>query len=325
MDVYIERINEVFVRVHAEPSTLMEMSENFTFDVPGAQFSPAYKNKMWDGKIRLLHVMTGRIYYGLVPKIKAWAKSAGYSCDFDEDMIPIDNMTPEESDAFAQKIGCPFKPRDYQSIAVAHGVSQDRSVFLSPTASGKSLTIYLLARYHQSLGRKVLIIVPTVGLVSQMNGDFTEYNNDEELGCHVIKAGADKYVDADYTISTWQSIFKMKADFFDRFDVIIGDEAHTFKSKSLTSILEKAVNVKFRYGFTGTLDESKTNELVLQGLFGPVKRVASTDNLIEDGTLADFDIKSLVFEYTPEERKEVSKMSYQEEVSWIIAINTSQD
>ncbi|PHS22150.1 MAG: UvsW [Robiginitomaculum sp.] len=319
MDVYLEKITEVYIRVRAEPSVLMEMSEHFTFDVPGAHFSPAYKNKMWDGKIRLLHVMTGRIYYGLAYKIQEWCKSRDYSFGIDNELIPEVTFTPEQVIEFNEDIDCPYTPRTYQCMATSVGISRDRALFLSPTASGKSLIIYLLARYHQAMGRSVLVVVPTITLVAQMNGDFKEYNNNKDLDCHMIKAGVDKYVDKDYTISTWQSLHKMKADYFERFDVVIGDEAHNFTSKSLIGILEKCIHMKYRYGFTGTLDGSKTNKLVLEGLFGPVLEVAKTKELIADGTLSEFDIKALVFEYTDAERKEVKGMKYQEEIEWIIS------
>ena len=68
-EVSIERVNDVYVRVNADPGVKMEMSEYFTFEVPGAKFMPSVRNKVWDGKIRLLNVMTGLVYAGLVPYI----------------------------------------------------------------------------------------------------------------------------------------------------------------------------------------------------------------------------------------------------------------
>ena len=57
--VFVEKINELYVKVQAEPSVKMEMSGYFEFYVPGYKFIPSYRNKMWDGKIRLLNSMTG--------------------------------------------------------------------------------------------------------------------------------------------------------------------------------------------------------------------------------------------------------------------------
>jgi superfamily II DNA or RNA helicase len=131
-------------------------------------------------------------------------------------------------------------------------------------------------------------------------------------------AGLDKVSDKQIIVSTWQSIYKMKKDYFDQFDVIIGDEAHLFKAKSLTTILEKMVECKYRYGLTGTLDGTQTHKLVLEGLFGPVKKVTTTKELIDNKQLADFQIKSLALSYTDEERQAVIKMTYQQEMDFIV-------
>ena len=54
-------------------------------------------------------------------------------------------------------------------------------------------------------------------------------------------------------ISTWQSIYKNEKEYFEQFDYVMGDEAHQFKAKSLTSIMTKCINASYRIGFTGTL------------------------------------------------------------------------
>ena len=74
----IEAVNDVYVRIQAEPSVKMELSDHFTFKVPGAEFMPSYRNKIWDGKIRLLNLMTGMIYRGLVPYILNFCNSREY-------------------------------------------------------------------------------------------------------------------------------------------------------------------------------------------------------------------------------------------------------
>src|SRR6056300_999737 len=86
--VFVEKIDELYVQVNAEPSTKMEMSEYFTFFVPGYKFMPAFKNKMWDGKIRLLNTMTGRIYAGLIPYIAKFCESRDYELILDEKLKP---------------------------------------------------------------------------------------------------------------------------------------------------------------------------------------------------------------------------------------------
>ena len=317
--VFVEKVDEVYVRVNAEPSIKMEMSGYFEFFVPGYKFMPAYRNKMWDGKIRLLNTMTGMIYAGLLGYIAKFCNTRNYELILDPNLQPLETFNDDAGYDLAKQFNSKFEPRDYQNNAVVEALKSERKLLLSPTASGKSFIIYLLARYHAELNnRRVLILVPTTSLVSQMASDFKEYNNDNDLDIHKIVAGVDKTVDAQYTVSTWQSIYKMRKDYFDRFDVVFVDEAHQAKAKSITKILEKMPNVRYRYGLTGTLDDTETHELVLTGLFGPVYRVTQTKKLIDDNTLADFNIKAITLGYPDELRKINKNKTYQEEIDWIV-------
>ncbi len=318
-EVSIERVNEVYVRVNADPGVKMEMSEYFTFEVPGAKFMPSVRNKVWDGKIRLLNVMTGLVYAGLVPYILKFCNVREYHVIVDSGVVPNNIVQDTAGYDLAKEFNAPFTPRDYQNNAIVHALKSDRAMLLSPTASGKSFIIYLLTRYHvDAERRKVLIVVPTTSLVEQMASDFIEYNNGEALDIHKIRGGVDKNVEADITITTWQSVFKEKKAWFAKFDVIGVDEAHLAKAKSITGIMEKMPECKYRYGFTGTLDGTETHKLVLEGLFGSVFEVTKTKNLIDDNTLAQFGIVAIALQYPDEIRKLNRGKSYQEEIDWIV-------
>lgn len=316
--VNVEKVNEVFVRVVAEPSLKMEMSEYFTFEVPGAKFMPAVRNKVWDGKVRLLNTMTGYIYAGLVPYIKKFCDQRGYECVLSKELENAEPVPDDYGYEIAKEVNAAFEVRDYQNDAIVHAIRNNRALFLSPTASGKSFIIYLIMAHHLLLERKILIIVPTTSLVDQMASDFIEYNRGQKMDIHKIRGGVDKTVDAEITITTWQSVYKMPKQFFEKFDVVFGDEAHNFKAKSLTSILEKMPHVKYRYGLTGTLDGTQTHKLVLEGLFGSVFTVTKTKKLIDDNVLASFKIKALVLKYPDEVKKANKGKSYQEEIDWIV-------
>ena len=136
--------------------------------------------------------------------------------------------------------------------------------------------IYSIARYYTSHNKNILVIVPTTSLVEQMYKDFEEYGWESETYCHKIYSGREKETDAPVTITTWQSIYKLDRKYFEKFDVVIGDEAHLFKSKSLVQIMTKLHTAKYRFGFTGTLDGSQTHKWVLEGLFGPAYKVTRT-------------------------------------------------
>jgi len=183
---------------------------------------------------------------------------------------------------------------------------------------------YYLDSNYDHIADKVLLIVPTTSLVKQMVGDFAKYSEndsmfDAENMCHEIMAGKDKgHETKKIYVSTWQSIYKMQKGYFQKFGMVIGDEAHGFKAKSLTSILTKCSNANYRYGLTGTLDGTQTHKLVLEGLFGPHKNITTSKELIDRGDLANISIDILLLKHKEEHCKEVSKMKYQDEVDWIV-------
>tara|TARA_R110000772_G_scaffold50838_3_gene116782 strand:- start:306 stop:1316 length:1011 start_codon:yes stop_codon:yes gene_type:complete len=164
---------------------------------------------------------------------------------------------------------------------------------------------------------KTLILVPTTSLVEQMYSDFVDYGWNES-NMQRVYSGHDREVTHPVVISTWQSLYKMPKSYFDSFGLVIGDEAHLFKAKSLTSILTKLDKCKYRFGLTGTLDGMQTHRLVLEGLFGSLKKVITTKKLIDSKTLASFKIKALVLTYSDEECKVVKGMNYQDEMDYIV-------
>ena len=312
---------------------IQELAEYFTFFVPGYKFMPQFRNKMWDGKVRLLNLRDQSIYSGLYKYIAAFAAERNIAVKILPHGIKSEANLPgahQEVDmSFIDEYILPFKPRDYQLDAVQYALENKRGLLVSPTASGKSYIIYLMMRYYldmsyDHIADKVLLIVPTTSLVKQMVGDFAKYSEhdalfDAEGMCHEIMAGKDKgHKTKKIYVSTWQSIYKMQKGYFEQFGMVIGDEAHGFKAKSLTSILTKCVNANYRYGLTGTLDGTQTHKLVLEGLFGPHKNITTSKELIDRGDLANISIDVLLLKHKDEHCKEVSKMKYQDEVDWIV-------
>ena len=321
----VKKVNETFLHIECEPSTERELSEHFCFYVPGYKFMPAYKNRMWDGKIRLFDMRRKTLYVGLYKYLQEFCEEREYTIvndgpinvEFDEDLI---DATLEET-----TLPTHISPRDYQLDALRHAIRTSKSLLLSPTASGKSLIIYLLVRYYllKNPTKKILIIVPTTSLVEQMYSDFEEYSkNDPSFNtdefCHKIYGGADKTTMLRCKISTWQSQHRLPAKSFENVGMVIGDEAHQFKAKSLTSIMEKCVNAEYKIGTTGTLDGTQTHQLVLEGLFGPVHRVTTTKALMDSQQLAQLDISILLLKYKEEYCKIISKLKYQQEIDFIV-------
>ena len=304
-DVIIHKKNEVYIKLECEPHILYELQPYFTFEVPGAKFMPQMRSKYWDGTIRLLSVHTGEIYTGLLDKVVEKLKIHNYTYEFRDNKyygLPFEINEEISMDGVRDYLNsiCKHSPRDYQIEGVYGALRHNRKLLISPTASGKSLMIYGIVRYYVDKGQKILLVVPTTSLVEQMVGDFRDYGWDADSYCHKIYGGRERHNDYPVTVTTWQSIYKLEKSFFENFDVVIGDEAHLFKSKSLISIMTKLHHAKYRFGFTGTLDGSQTHKWVLEGVFGPSYNVTKTAELMEKGHLSKLDIQCLVLKHNPQ-------------------------
>ena len=323
----ISKKNEVYLKLEdLQPSEQQELAEYFTFEVPGAKFMPMYRNRIWDGKIRLFSPASGEIYVGLLDYVKDYCDNNNISYILEENVDDTRDVVGSVVRGFVRSLkpkskGKTLKIRDYQLEAVQLALSRNRALILSPTASGKSLIIYSLVRYYQMAGERTLILVPTTSLVEQMYSDFQDYGWSPGTYCQKVYQGYTTKIEKDVVISTWQSIYKMPRKYFEQFGCVIGDEAHTFKAKSLTGIMTKLHQCKYRFGFTGTLDGTQTHRLVLEGLFGPVKKVISTKELMDKKTLANLRIKCIILRHSNIREK----MSYAEELEYIVTNKKRMD
>jgi superfamily II DNA or RNA helicase len=327
--IQINKKDEVYAKISCEKHVAKEISEYFTFFVPGYQFTPAFRNRIWDGKIRLFNLQTNQLYLGLIPYLEIFCKEREYEVVHIEPYANVDDDYPVyHAKKFIEELkvqsrGKNIEVRDYQIEAFITGMRKHRQLLLSPTASGKSLIIYMFVRQllqYQNL--RGLIIVPTTSLVEQLYSDFEDYSTANgwktEDHVHRVYQGKDKNSNKDVIISTWQSLYNLPKEYFHQFDFVIGDEAHLFKAQSLTTIMTNLINTKYRIGLTGTLDGTKTHKLVLEGLFGAVKKVVSTKELIDKGQLSQFEIKCLVLKHDDDICKLMKKSKYPEELEYLI-------
>ena len=305
-EIILKKIDEVFMQVQCDDGLARDLFDFFSFTVPNAKFMPSVKSRYWDGKVRLFSIKTNKIYIGLLPYVDEFCRERGYDIIGINDILGQKEREPDEG--FIQELGLPFEPRDYQMDAFRTAVQYGRQLLLSPTASGKSLIIYLLTRYYN---KKTVVIVPTTSLVEQMAKDFEDYGYTDKV-CKIYSG--QEVFDADITITTWQSFSKAPKDVMESFEVVVGDEAHLFKANVLKGILEKMKKTAIRIGTTGTLDGSECHRLQLEGMFGPVKKVISTKELMDEGTIANLSIDCVILRHTKQK-----KMSYQEEMDYLVS------
>lgn len=308
----INPINDVWVQIDCEESTARELSDYFSFVVPNARYMPQMRGRNWDGKIRLFKLRGHLIYRGLVPRVYEFASQHGYTVD---NRVPDVEPVSFDVSAWLRTVSLPVEIRDYQQLAVETLLQQHRGVVVSPTGSGKSLIIHLLA---DAIHQPTLIVVPTTGLVSQLAHDLESY------GCpstdiQRVHAGLPKAQQSRIVLSTWQSIYKLPESYFAQFQCVMVDEVHLAKSKSLTHLLEKCTTVPYRFGFTGTLDGTQAHQLILEGLFGAVTHVTNTHALMQQAHLARLRVKMCVLKYSDVQCRATRQLPYPDEVETIIS------
>lgn len=321
-DVHLKYVDRVHVKVLADPSTIMELSDQLTFYAENYKFHPKYRARMWDGKIRLLNNLTCYVYAGLAKHIKKFCDARGYSFSFDDELY-YENVSEHELREFISTLGIPEKytVRDYQFDSILKCIRSGRRTLVSPTSSGKSLMIYILMRWYQE--HKGLIIVPTIGLVGQMESDFRDYGYKGKI--HLSTQGlsrTDNDIQCDLVITTWQSLnngkHKMPKQWYQQFGVVFGDEAHGAKATSLIQILSSLTSCKYRFGTTGTLDGTPLNEHTIEGLFGPKYKAVTTKELMDQGYVSKLKIKCIVLKYPEPVCQQLRGKSYNEEIDFLV-------
>ena len=331
-DVRVKKLNSTYLQVDANSGVIRELWEHFSFQVPGCHFMPSYKTGRWDGYIRLLSPKTRKIYAGLHRQIKEFCDISGYnfipeSTDWEVAPGESNHIDFDDFACFLEGLnlhagGQKITPRSYQLEAIFHAITERGSLLISPTASGKSLIIYCVMRWIRLQSDKpIVLVVPTTSLVEQMYKDFAEYsqfddNWDVEEHCNRVYSGKSK-VTSGITITTWQSLVKFPKKYLQDCVGVIGDEAHTFTAKSLSGIMENCINAHYRLGTTGTLKDGVVNEMVLEGLFGPIKHVTTTKKLMDDGHVSELAIKIIRLKYPSDTCKLMKKADYNSEVSFI--------
>ncbi len=352
MNITISKLNNTYMKISCEEQYMeMDIQDRFSFEIQNKQHDPRVKKGQWDGIIKLFNRQTKKLYVGLLNELIMFLEKQEYTFELDPNLLPdmdeafleedLDNVIKELIKPVNDE-GEPLDLYDYQIDSTLYAMNMGRSVSLAATSSGKSLIIYILVRLYQLLsemsGKRIVIVVPSIMLVEQLYDNFKEYSDNGE-GWHVsqycqkISNKYTKVFEKSVVITTWQSMSKISLDVYDEIGMIICDEVHTAKAKELKNIMEAAVNVPFRHGFTGTFDGVECNELIVQGLFGPAKRVVTAKQLIESGRASKISIEMLMLDYSAKKKSEYldvissvpPKRKYEAEIQWLMSHEDRRD
>ena len=328
-DIIIERYNASFIRLYIDDEGVRKtVYDFFTY------IEPTFKKNRytkWDGTTRMLKLSTGLLPYGCLSVLLNFCKERKISYKIDP-RFKLDITVVTKSDLVEwvntlnlHSEGIKIEPYDYQIEALYLSIKFGRMVLLASTSAGKSLVIYMLARYYEMLNGeqdKTLIVVPSQMLVDQLYQDFADYSSENgwraDKNVHTIMQDRAKFSSRPIYISTWQSIYEENIDYFSNFKNVIVDEVHLASGASITAIMDNCINAYRRVGMTGTLKSDKLHIMKIMGLFGPIQRVVSTRQLIDAGRATAVDINSFILKYPEEERKENVGRDYKKEIEFLI-------
>ena len=244
--IYIKKINESKLRLeNLEYDAAIGISKYFSFYVESSKWNPKVKCGIWDGYIRLFDIKRSILPYGLLKSLLQYLKVNGIEYELDKAIIKIDfsYVTDDYLNDLVKKYKCQHQLRDYQIPAIKTLLQENKGIVVLPTGSGKSFCLYMYCQtiLEKFKDWKILLIVPTIGLVEQMEYDFHDYdrNNDTEFDLkqktHKIYSGKEKHNEKPITISTWQSLQNIEeVEFFKQFQVVIVDECFHPDAEVLT-------------------------------------------------------------------------------------------
>jgi superfamily II DNA or RNA helicase len=328
-DIKVHFYDFSHVRIECDESTFYELRDFFSFEADGYKFNPKYRYGQWDGRIRLLDY-NRLLPYGLVGQIKKFCSNMSYSVWIDPKIFETEDLTREDFDAWLSKQeiysgNAKIEPHWYQKDAVYEGLVNRRRILNLPTSAGKSLIQALLARYYlENYEGKILIIVPTTALTTQMANDFVDYRLFSHSMIKKIGGGADKADraknDAPIIVGTWQTVVKQPKEWFSQFGMMMNDECHLATGKSISSIISGLNNCMFKFGLSGSLRDGKANVMQYVGMFGEIFRPVSTSKLMEDGQVTELKINSIFLRYPDEFTVKLKGKTYQEEVKIITGL-----
>lgn len=298
------KIDNNYVGFRGNREILHELRSKYSFHTKNYKWDKRYKLGYWDGKISMLNLKDMRMYAGLLPEVKRYLEEEAIPYTDSSGIAAVNDWSEDDVLNLYKEIKGPFVPREDQVDAVLRCINEGRNIVLAPTSNGKSYIIHGINSYYRKNNLRVLIVIHRANLVMQLKDNFVN----EYGAAYTVSTIYDDNNDTDCTISTWQSLKDADQSWFKQFDVIIADEVHTFKAKSLVNLIDKCGHMEFRHGFTATLDnDSETDALTLEGMFGKPHQTITLKEQIEQGISARPIVYVVMIKYPVTERRELLK------------------
>jgi superfamily II DNA or RNA helicase len=258
------------------PKLLQALYELYSFKIPGAEYSAAYKRRQWDGKTHFI-TKSGVFKSGLLSRLLVDLKKI----DCEPEVEYEHSITSEWY--HHQNISIEgFKYYEYQEELISLGLSKMRGIIKSPTGSGKTLIMAGLIKALGRRNRKMVILFNAKQLLTQTYDFLTETCGINNIGL----CFGEGYIYGDIMLCTVQSIEKILDTHLEDTEVLMVDECHEFgNGKTTLAALRSFPKAVYRIGFTATPPRESVPRYNLEGALGSVLEVVDTAALVDSGKL----------------------------------------
>ena len=268
----------------------------------------------WDGEIKFIDRYQ-RVPIGLWKEVQNICKKFHFSLDIDgiehiydktHDMEGFKEWANEyfdESD---------ISPRDYQLEGASRVIQFRNCTEEISTSGGKTLIAFLIFKYLHDVKNKpkMLYVVPNIGLVTQTEEKFYEYEDscgkrpNWKSDCAFGGAKKNDGTDYDIVFGTFQTLSKKGLEYFAQFNAVCIDETHHAKANSIKNILTKCYNAEYKFGLTGTLPvENSEASFTIQAYLGPKVYTVHSADLIEAGNATPIKVIGIELDYLEDDIK----------------------
>jgi superfamily II DNA or RNA helicase len=262
-----------------------ELDNRLAIFYEGYQFSPRYRNGIWDGKSHFFNASLFRFATGLLPIIEEQLIEMGVKYNVvDLRQRPLNSFTDFSLNG--------IKLRDYQKAAVEAALDSGRGILELATASGKT---EIACAITKALNMKTLFLVHTKDLLYQAKDRFQL-----RLGKRVGVIGDSEWdTEQDITVATVQSLhskFKDNPVFLKEFlktiKVLIIDECQHSSASMFYKIGMFCHNAYYRYGLSGTaLRRDDVSNMKAIAVLGNIIHKIASKELIDNGVLSNLVVR----------------------------------
>lgn len=265
------RFDNSFVQLSGklDPSVTAALGKELSYFQQGAQFTSAFKQGRWDGRVSLLRRDGPQFKAptGLLSIIALFFRNLNILYTIYDDRIRprLDGPT------FPWKSS--LEPRPYQDEAVDSALAATRGIWSIGTGGGKT---YVASRFIHEVGLPALVLVNSKEALKDCRDEMREH-----LGCTVGEWWSGKKEPGYVTVATVQSLFTTRVkgvirrpnpelwELFQACPVLIVDELHHASSDQWFKIVQSSP-AYYKIGQTGTAYRKDGSDIMLQAATGRI-------------------------------------------------------